>query len=217
MAAKQNTPPFVRGVLQKLKVKIGQYCNLNAKETYGNDSVSYTFMDYNAASATFQMVGTHDKYVPIIAIREGFNLYASIGYTINGKQKKPVVSSVSFQVFDMERLLFRAEWTEEPKEDMPHPQPHWHFHPYSQSGAKEEKQSKRFEDTLQSGFLNTLDEEEKKERIDITDMHLTMDYNIASDSYEKVWDETRIQEWAYKTIDTLFKELDFVISKGHKA
>ena len=51
------------------------------------------------------MVGTHDKYVPIIAIREGFNLYASIGYTINGKQKKPVVSSVSFQVFDMERLL----------------------------------------------------------------------------------------------------------------
>ena len=70
---------------------------------------------------------------------------------------------------------------------------------------------------MESGFLNTLDEEEKKERIDITDMHLTMDYNIASDSYEKVWDETRIQEWAYKTIDTLFEELDFVISKGHKA
>lgn len=47
-------------------------------------------------------------------------------------------------------------------------------------------------------------------------MHLTMDYNIASDSYEIAWDETRLLEWAYKTIDTLFNELEFVISKGHK-
>lgn len=217
MAAKQNTPTLVRGVLQKLKVRIGGYCNLNVRETYSKDSVSYTIMDYNASSATFQMVGTHDKYVPIVAIQEGFNLYASIGYTNMGKRKNPVVSSVSFQVFDMERLLFRAEWAEEPKEDMPHPQPHWHFHPYSQSDTKEEKQPKRFEDTLQGGFLNTLDEEVKKERIDIADMHLTMDYNIASDSYERPWDETRVQEWAYKTIDTLFDELDFVINKGHKA
>lgn len=70
---------------------------------------------------------------------------------------------------------------------------------------------------MQGGFQNTLDEEEKKERIDIADMHLTMDYNIASAPYEKSWDETRVQEWAFKTIDTLFEELDFVISKGHKA
>ena len=44
-----------------------------------------------------------------------------------------------------------------------------------------------------------------------------MDYNIASDSYERPWDETRVQEWAYKTIETLFEELDFVINKGHNA
>lgn len=216
MAAKQNKPALVRGVLQKLKGKIRQCCNLDVKETFGNDSVSYTFMDYNANSATYQMRSTHDKPVPIIAIREGFNLYASIGYTIMGKQRKPIVSSVSFQVFDMERLLFRAEWTEMPKKDMPHPQPHWHFHPYSQKGIKEEKQPKKFEDILQSGFLEDLDKEEEKERIDIADMHLTMDYNIASNPYEIVWDETRIQKWAYKTIDTLFDELDFVINKGHK-
>ncbi len=217
MAAKQNTPAFVRGVLQKLKVKIGKYSNLDVKETYSSNSVSYTFMDYNVCSATFQMVGTHDTPVPIVPIREGFNLYASIGYTNMGKKKKAVVSSVSFQVFDMERLLLRAEWTEEPKKDMPHPQPHWHFHPYSQSGMKQEKQPEKFEETLGNGFKSTLDREEEKDRIDIADMHLTMDYNIASDSYEKPWDETRVQEWAYKTIDTLFDELDFVIDKGHKA
>ncbi len=217
MAAKQNTPAFVRGVLQKLKVKIGKYSNLDVKETFSSDSVSYTFMDYNVCSATFQMVGTHDTPVPIVPIREGFNLYASIGYTNMGKKKKAVVSSVSFQVFDMERLLLRAEWTEEPKKDMPHPQPHWHFHPYSQSGMKQEKQPEKFEETLKSGFKSTLDREEEKDRIDIADMHLTMDYNIASDSYEKPWDETRVQEWAYKTIDTLFDELDFVVNKGHKA
>ena len=216
MAAKQNMPTFVRGVLQKLKVRIGKSSNLNMEEKYGINSISYTLRDYNASTATFQMAGTHGAYVPIVAIREGFNLYVSIGYTNMGKKIKPVVSSVSFQVFDMERLLFRAEWTEEPKVDMPHPQPHWHFHPYSQSGAMEEKQPKRFEDTLQSGFQNTLDEEEQKERIDIADMHLTMDYNIASNPYEKNWDETRIQEWAFKTIDTLFDELEFVINKGHK-
>ncbi len=217
MAAKQNTPAFVRGVLQKLKVKIEKYSNLDVKETFSSDSVSYTFMDYNVCSATFQMVGTHDTPVPIVPIREGFNLYASIGYTNMGKKKKAVVSSVSFQVFDMERLLLRAEWTEEPKKDMPHPQPHWHFHPYSQSGMKQETQPEKFEETLQNGFMNTLNEEEKTEKIDIADMHLTMDYNIASDSYEKPWDETRVQEWAYKTIDTLFDELDFVVNKGHKA
>lgn len=217
MAAKQNTPALVRGVLQKLKGEIGQYSNLNMEEEYGSDSVSYTLKDYNASSVTFQMVGAHGKYVPIVAIREGFNLYASIGYTNMGKKKKLVVSNVSFQVFDRERLLFRAEWAEEPKKDMPHPQPHWHFHPYSQSDTTEEKQPERFEETLQSGFMNTLDEEEKTDRIDIADMHLAMDYNIASDSYEKTWDETRVQEWAYKTIDTLFKELDFVINKGRKA
>lgn len=217
MAAKKNKPAFVRSVLQKLKVRIGQCCNLDVSETFGNDSVSYTFMDYNANSATCQMRSTHDRLVPIVAIREGFNLYASIGYTIKGKQREYIVSSVSFQVFDMERLLFRAEWTKKPKEDMPHPQPHWHFHPYSQSGVKGEEQPKRFVDTLQSGFRDALDEEEKKERIDIADMHLTMDYNIASNSYEKVWEEKKIQEWAYKTIDTLFEELDFVINKGHKA
>ena len=217
MAAKQNTPTLVRSVLQKLKVKIGRHGNLNMEEKYSSNSISYTLRDYNASSATFQMVGTHEQYVPIVAIREGFNLYASIGYTNMGKKNKPVVSSVSFQVFDMERLLFRAEWTEEPKEDKPHSQPHWHFHPYSQSDAKEEKLPQRFEDTLQGGFLNTLDEEVEKGRIDIADMHLTMDYNIASDSYERPWDETRVQEWAYKTIDTLFDELDFVINKGHKA
>ena len=217
MAAKQNIPAFVRGVLKKLKAKIGKYSNLDVKETYCNDSVAYTFMDYNVCSATFQMIGTHDTPVPIVPIREGFNLYASIGYTNKEKKNKSVVSSVSFQVFDTERLLFRAEWAEEPKENIPHPQPHWHFHPYSQSGAKEEKQPKRFEETLQSGFINTLNEEEKTEKIDIADMHLTMDYNIASDSYERPWDETRVQEWAYKTIETLFEELDFVINKGHNA
>lgn len=111
MAAKQNTPTLVRGVLQKLKVRIGQSGNLNMEEAYGSNSISYTLRDYNASSATFQMVGTHGKYVPIVAIREGFNLYASIGYTNMGKKKKLVVSSVSFQVFDMDRLLFRAEWT----------------------------------------------------------------------------------------------------------
>ena len=115
MAAKQNTPTLVRGVLQKLKVRIGQSGNLNMEEAYGSNSISYTLRDYNASSATFQMVGTHGKYVPIVAIREGFNLYASIGYTNMGKKKKSAVSSVSFQVFDMERLLFRAEWAEEPK------------------------------------------------------------------------------------------------------
>lgn len=87
MAAKQNTPTLVRGVLQKLKVRIGQSGNLNMEEAYGSNSISYTLRDYNASSATFQMVGTHDKYVPIVAIREGFNLYASIGYTNMGKKK----------------------------------------------------------------------------------------------------------------------------------
>lgn len=216
MAAKQNTPAFVRGILQKLKVRFGRYSNLNVKKTFGSDSVSYTFMDYNACSPTFQMIGTHDTPVPVVPIREGFNLYASIGYMNVGKKKKPVVSSVSFQVFDMERLLFRAEWAEEPKEDIPHPQPHWHFHPYSQSGANNDKRSGGFKESLKSGFMDALDEEEKKERIDVADMHLTMDYNIASDSYEIAWDETRLLEWAYKTIDTLFNELEFVISKGHK-
>lgn len=214
MAAKQNIPAFVRGVLQKLKLEIGQYSNLDVKEMHSSDAVFYTFIDY--AVATFQMIGTHETPVPIVPIREGFNLYASVGYTNVGKKNKLVVSSVSFQVFDMERLLLRAEWTEEPKKDMPHPQPHWHFHPYSQSGMKQEKQPEKFEEALKSGFKNTLDREEEKDRIDIADMHLTMDYNIASDSYEKPWDETRVQEWAYKTIDTIFKELDFVINKGHR-
>ncbi len=216
MAAKQNIPTFVRSILQKLQLKTRQYCNLNVTQAFGNDSISYTFMDNNGAFATYKMIGTHDKYVPIVTIREGFNLYASIGYAIVGKKKMPVVSNISFQVFDMERLLFRAEWAEAPKEDKQHPQPHWHFHPYSQSETMEEKLPKGFADTLQNGFMNTLDEEEKMEKIDIADMHLTMDYNIASDPYEKVWDETRIQEWAYKTIDTLFEELDFVINKGHR-
>lgn len=214
MAAKQNIPAFVRGVLQKLKLEIGQYSNLDVKEMHSSDAVFYTFIDY--AVATFQMIDTHETPVPIVPIREGFNLYASVGYTNVGKKNKLVVSSVSFQVFDMERLLLRAEWTEEPKKDMPHPQPHWHFHPYSQSGIKQEKQPEKFEEALKSGFKNTLDREEEKDRIDIADMHLTMDYNIASDSYEKPWDETRVQEWAYKTIDTIFKELDFVINKGHR-
>ena len=214
MAAKQNIPAFVRGVLQKLKLEIGQYSNLDVKEMHSSDAVFYTFIDY--AVATFQMIGSHETPVPIVPIREGFNLYASVGYTNVGKGNKLVVSSVSFQVFDMERLLLRAEWTEEPKKDMPHPQPHWHFHPYSQSGMKQEKQPEKFEEALKSGFKNTLDREEEKDRIDIADMHLTMDYNIASDSYEKPWDETRVQEWAYKTIDTIFKELDFVINKGHR-
>ena len=58
MAAKQNTPTLVRGVLQKLKVRIGQSGNLNMEEAYGSNSISYTLRDYNASSATFQMVGT---------------------------------------------------------------------------------------------------------------------------------------------------------------
>ena len=32
MAAKQNIPAFVRGVLQKLKMEIGQHVNLNMDE-----------------------------------------------------------------------------------------------------------------------------------------------------------------------------------------
>lgn len=54
MAAKQNTPTLVRGVLQKLKVRIGQDNNLNMEEEYGSNSISYTLRDYNASSATFQ-------------------------------------------------------------------------------------------------------------------------------------------------------------------
>lgn len=218
MAAEQNNKPFlVSCVLQKLKQKIGLNSNLDMEKGYGSKSIFYTLKDNNACSATLQMVGTHGKYVPIVGIRKGFNLYVSIGYTIKEKKKKPVASSISFQVFDMERLLFRAEWAEDSKKDELHPQPHWHFHPYSQNGDKEEKQPEKFEDTLQNDFLSTLNEIEKKEKIDIADMHMTMDYNIASNPYEKSWDETRIREWANKTIDTLFDEIDFVINKGHKA
>lgn len=54
MAAKQNTPTLVRGVLQKLKVRIGQSGNLNMEEAYSSNSISYTLRDYNASSATFQ-------------------------------------------------------------------------------------------------------------------------------------------------------------------
>lgn len=103
MAAKQNTPTLVRGVLQKLKVRIGQDNNLNMEEEYGSNSISYTLRDYNASSATFQMVGTHGKYVPIVAIREGFNLYASIGYTNMGKKK-----NLLYRVFLFRYLIWKG-------------------------------------------------------------------------------------------------------------
>ena len=38
MAAKQNIPAFVRGVLQKLKAKIGKYSNLDVNIPNGRHS-----------------------------------------------------------------------------------------------------------------------------------------------------------------------------------
>lgn len=161
-------------------------------------SLTFTLMDY--ANETISFVGAHGTSVPVVKIREGFYLYVSIGYVFIGKIKQ--LDNVSFQVFDSSRLLFRAEWNEKRKNDMIHPQPHWHFHPYIADNRNDDSDSSSFADMIaeNNGFKNQIKANEKYKKIDICDMHLPMDYNIAADPYSENWDEDRIKKWAYITI-----------------
>ena len=67
MAAKQNTPTLVRGVLQKLKVRIGQSGNLNMEEAYGSnlsakDIKHKEYIDDNAVSVSCVSVQLVPRY-----------------------------------------------------------------------------------------------------------------------------------------------------------
>lgn len=216
MVAKVDNPVFVRFIQQKLEANIGRKNLLTFDKSYARNSVSFRLLDYSGVSETRQMKGTHGKMVPVVAVRDQFYMYVSIGYTLIGKKDKKKLSSVSFQIFDSDRLIIRAEWNEENKNDEFHPQPHWHFHPYVEKDILTEERSESFRDTLNDGFMKQLELMENAPKVDVSDMHLTMDYNIAANPYNVEWDEDEVTKWAGKIIDSIFTELDFVISKGHK-
>ena len=157
----------------------------------------------------------HDRLVPVVRLKSGFYIYASISFDSEGKSRKREFSNLSMHFFDEKNLLFRAEIAN-PKfhrEETGHPQPHWHIAGNRQK--KVEKQQDSFEefvketDTSFTDFVGSTNDEEK---FDYSRIHLAMNYsNLELESF----DDSTIRSWIKQCLKTVNDEFAFISTKSH--
>lgn len=161
--------------------------------------------------------GAHGGEVPVIELKNGFYLYASISYKHVPKQADQL-DGISLQYFYEMLLLFRAEInrTENLDDDasfVQHPQPHWHFHILLDRPYQKEKTNFNFKEFAQRE--NTFESSLKKEKT-LSDMHFPMniqDAYLGVKDFDKTRDDSNIKKWLNKTSESVMRELDFIKSK----
>lgn len=159
----------------------------------------------------------HDRLVPVVKLRNGFYIYASMSFDSDIKSRKRELSNLSMHFFDDSSLLFRAEITN-PKfhhQEIGHPQPHWHV-----AGNRKkvvEKQQDSFKDFVEDSdisFSDFVDDANEEAKFDYSRLHLAMNYcNLDLLSF----DESTIRTWIKQCLKTINDEFSFLSTKSHKA
>ena len=159
--------------------------------------------------------GVHGHSVPTVSLKNGFFLYAAVSFEHDHNPKDDIFEGITLQFFNENELLFRAELNRLTNKQvvdnpLPHPQPHWHFNVSLNTKRKEtviqgsdfvefNKQANRFNNNI-------------LKQDTLSDMHFTMNYDDAylKEDFDKVWTKDKITYWIIKTLDTTFRELDFM-------
>jgi len=160
-------------------------------------------------------VTTHDRSVPVVRLKSGFYIYASMSFESDIKSRKREFSNLSMHFFDDSNLLFRAEIAN-PKyhhEETGHPQPHWHI-----AGNRKktvEKQQNSFMEFVKDtdySFSDYVGDANEEDKFDCSRLHLAMNYcNLELVSF----DETTIRTWVKQCLKTINDEFSFLSTKSH--
>jgi len=126
-------------------------------------------------------MNAHGKREPVVRLNNGFYMSFSIGYKPQGN--KIEFKNISLQFFDVDSLLFRAEWDnwnikreESPEQEdiKKHPQPHWHLAD-NKKGRTDLNPVNSFTELVEQGSFNSFARtEEKPQEYDYSRLHFFM-------------------------------------------
>lgn len=161
----------------------------------------------------------HGVSVPVVIMQNEFFLSCSVSFKPKGL--KMIFKSISLQFFDVEKLLFRAEWDnwEIKKEESckgedvkQHPQPHWHLGDSRTVGITE-----NVADTFQTYIRNSSYKQfeaicREREKRDLNKLHffMKMEEGKTQPEYFDLTYEANFKEWLRETIRSVDTELSYL-------
>jgi hypothetical protein len=157
----------------------------------------------------------HDRLVPVVKLKNGFYIYASMSFATEGKSRKRELSNLSMHFFDESDLLFRAE-VANPKfhrEETGHPQPHWHIAGNRKKSIEKQQDSfMEFVGETELSFSSYVGDTNEEAKFDYSRLHLAMNYsNLELDTF----DENSIRAWIKQCLKTVNDEFTFLSTKKH--
>lgn len=160
-------------------------------------------------------VTTHDRLVPVVKLRSGFYIYASMSFDSGFKSRKHEFSDLSMHFFDDCSLLFRAEIAN-PKfhhQESWHPQPHWHIPGKRKEDVEKQQDSfKEFVIDSDISFSDYVDGANEAVKFDYGRLHLAMNYcKLDLESF----DDSTIRTWIKQCLKSINDEFSFLAAKSH--
>lgn len=161
----------------------------------------------------------HGVSVPVVMLQNEFFLSCSVSFKPKGS--KMVFKSISLQFFDVEKLLFRAEWDnwEIKKEESckgedvkQHPQPHWHLGDSKEVGITENVAGS-FQTYIRNSSYKQFEASiREREKRDLNKLHffMKMEEGKAQPEYFDLTEEANFKEWLRETMRSVDLELSYL-------
>ncbi len=201
----------------KSDTKLNQFC-LDIVKDYLGEDVKFVADIISSKEKSYHLSPTsgnwatrtnaHGKDEPVVRLNSGFYMSFSIGYKPNGN--KIEFKNISLQFFDIDSLLFRAEWdnwnikqedSAEHEDVKQHPQPHWHLAD-NKKGRTETKQVNSFSELVeQSSFSSFSRTEETSQEYDYSRLHFFM--RMDGSNFPYYYDLTREADFKLWLLETM--------------
>lgn len=161
----------------------------------------------------------HGLTVPVVRLQNDFFMSCSICFKPNGQ--KMDFKSISLQFYDINKLLFRAEWdnweikkaeSTEDEDIKQHPQPHWHLGDSSGIGVTEDVAQTFQVHIRQSSFKQFVEKSREREKRDLNKLHFFMniDNSVIQPSYCDLTKEKEFKHWLRETMRSVVQELSYL-------
>ena len=161
----------------------------------------------------------HGVSVPVVKLLNDFFLSCSVSF--KHQEGSVIFKSISLQFFDINKLLFRAEWDnweikKEEKSDeediKQHPQPHWHLGESGEVGITEEV-ADTFQDYIHNSNYRQFEAKiREREKRDLNKLHffMKMEEGKTQPEYFDLTYEANFKEWLRETIRSVDTELSYL-------
>lgn len=158
-----------------------------------------SFLLYHEDGPSFMVKSSHGQSEkPAVLLNNHYLFQCDISFHPGKNKNTYIFVGISLQFYDKIGLLFRAEWDN--KNDLIHPQPHWHF------GSKQLFQEREDEIVSSNGFMespspNFMLDYESPTPLDYERLHFAMCMGLANNKVSVEYSDQFLKSWLKLCMD----------------